>query len=86
MAQRRAKNQNVNLIPNHQKLGIALIYLRASGVPHIVGKLSTKDKTLFHISPQLEVLKKIMSFQSCRNHNFVNFRIPKLGVLRQNDI
>jgi hypothetical protein len=58
MAQRRAKSQSANLIPNHQKSGIALIYLHASGVPHIVGKFSTRDTTLLQISPQLEVLKK----------------------------
>jgi len=59
MTQRRAKSQNANLIPNHQRSKIALIYLRASGVPHIVGKLSTRDTTLLEISPQLEVWKKI---------------------------
>jgi hypothetical protein len=60
MAKRRVRNQSANLIPEHQKSIIALIYLRASGVPHIVGKLSTRDTTLLQISPQLEVWKKVV--------------------------
>jgi hypothetical protein len=46
MAERKANNQSANLTPDHQKSGITFIYLRASGVPHIVGKLSTRDTTL----------------------------------------
>ncbi len=60
MAKRKAKSQSVNLIHDHQKSIITLIYLGASGVPHIVGKLSTRDTTLLQISPQFEVWKKVI--------------------------
>jgi len=46
MAKRRAKSQTANLIPNHKKSEITLIYLRAGGMQHIVEKLSTKATTL----------------------------------------
>jgi hypothetical protein len=55
MAKRKARSQSANLILNHQKLGIALIYLCAWGVTHIVGKFSMKAEVLFHTSAQLEV-------------------------------
>jgi hypothetical protein len=45
VAKKKAGNQIGNLIPDHKKLGIALIYLRAGGMRHIVGKLLTKDTT-----------------------------------------
>jgi len=47
MAERRAESQIANLIFDHKKLGIALIYLREGGVPHIVGKLSMRVTTLY---------------------------------------
>jgi hypothetical protein len=47
MAERRAECQIANLIFDHKKSEIALVYLRESGVPHIVGKLSTRVTTLY---------------------------------------
>jgi hypothetical protein len=46
MAKRRVGNQSVNLIPDHYKLGITLIYLHAGGVPHIVEKILMKATIL----------------------------------------
>jgi hypothetical protein len=46
MAKRRVENQIVNLILNHQKLGITPIYSRVGGVLHIFGKLSMRATTL----------------------------------------
>jgi hypothetical protein len=47
MAKRRAKSQIGSLTPDHKKLGIDSIPLRASSVRHVVGKLSMRAKTLF---------------------------------------
>jgi hypothetical protein len=52
MAKRKVGNQTANLTPNHYKSRITLIYLRAGGVPHIVGKLWTRTITFLQISPQ----------------------------------
>jgi hypothetical protein len=46
MAKRKVRNQIGNLTPDHGKSGIDLIPLRASGVRHAVGKLSTRATTL----------------------------------------
>jgi len=46
MAKRRAGSRIANLTPDHKKSGIDPIYLAAGGVPHIVGKLSTRATTL----------------------------------------
>jgi hypothetical protein len=43
--QEKVKNQSTNLTPYHEKSGIALIYLCASGVLHVVEKLSIKVTT-----------------------------------------
>jgi hypothetical protein len=39
MDERRDGNQSVNLTPDHKKSGIALIYVCASGMQHIIRKL-----------------------------------------------
>jgi hypothetical protein len=46
MAKRRARSQTTNMTPDLKKSGIDPIYLAAGGVPHIVGKLLTRAKTL----------------------------------------
>jgi hypothetical protein len=46
MVQKKAKSQSANLVPDHQKSRIALIYLCGSGMPYIIEKLSTKDTNL----------------------------------------
>jgi hypothetical protein len=55
MAKKRVGSQIGNLTPDHSKSIIALIYLRVGGVPHTVGKFSTKATTLLEISPQSKV-------------------------------
>jgi hypothetical protein len=47
MAERKVGNQNVNLISDHQKSRITLIYVLEGGVPHILRKLSRKATILF---------------------------------------
>jgi hypothetical protein len=46
MAKRKAGNQIGSLTPNHKKSGIDLTPVRAGGVQHTVGKLSTRATTL----------------------------------------
>jgi hypothetical protein len=64
MAKRRVESQIGNLTPDHKKSGIDLIFVRADGVQHIVGKLSTRVTTLLENSYQLEVFTQ-------------NYRAPK---------
>jgi hypothetical protein len=45
MAKRKAGSQIDNLTPDHGKLGIDPILLRAGGVRHVVGKISTRATT-----------------------------------------
>jgi hypothetical protein len=47
MVKKRAKNQRINLTPNHLKSRIALSYTRARVVPYIFGKLSMRATTCF---------------------------------------
>jgi hypothetical protein len=42
MAKRIAMSQIVNLTPDHQKLGIALIPLHEGGMPHTIEKMLTR--------------------------------------------
>jgi hypothetical protein len=46
IAERKVRSQIGSLTPNHGKLGIDLIPLRAGGVWHVVGKLLTRATTL----------------------------------------
>jgi len=46
MAKRKVESQSANLIFDQEKLRMALNYMRACGMPHIVGKLPTKATTL----------------------------------------
>jgi len=46
MAKRRAGSRTASLTPDHKKSRIDRIYLVAGGVPHIIGKLSTRTTTL----------------------------------------
>jgi len=43
---KKGRSQTSNLIPDHKKLGIDPISMRADGVRHTVGKLSTRATTL----------------------------------------
>jgi hypothetical protein len=55
MAKRRVGSQIASLTPDHKKSGIDPIYLAAGGVPHIVGKLSTRATTLLQTALQSKV-------------------------------
>jgi hypothetical protein len=55
MAKRRVGNQIVSLTPNHKKSRIDPIYLASGGVPHIVGKFSTRAITLLQNASRFEV-------------------------------
>jgi hypothetical protein len=55
MAKRRARTQIGNLIPDHQKLGIASISLRVGDVWHIIEKFSMKATSFLPTSFQSEV-------------------------------
>jgi hypothetical protein len=46
MAERKVKNQSVNLILDHYKSGITLNYMLVGGMPHIIGKLLKRATTL----------------------------------------
>jgi hypothetical protein len=46
MAKRKAGSQIDSLTPNHGKSGIDPIPLRAGGMQHVIGKLSTRATTL----------------------------------------
>jgi hypothetical protein len=86
MAKRKARSQSANLIFDQQKLGIALIYLCAWGVTHIIGKLSMKLATLLQNSPQLEVCTQNYEPPKLRECQFQEFQDSNLGVPRKNDI
>jgi hypothetical protein len=79
-------NQIANLTPNHQKSGIALISLSASGLSHIVGKISSRAITLLETSLQSEVFKQSYGPPKSRESQFREFRDSNLGVSGQNDI
>ncbi len=66
--------------------GIALISLCASGVPHIVAKLSTRAKTLLWTSFQSEVFTQSYGPPKLRESQFRGFQDSHLGVAGQNDI
>jgi len=46
MAKRKVGSQIANLTLDHQKLKIALFYLRVGGMSHTIEKLSTRATTL----------------------------------------
>jgi hypothetical protein len=55
MAKRRVESQIASLTPDQKKSGIDPIYLVVDNVPHTVGKLSTRPKTLLQTSPRSKV-------------------------------
>jgi hypothetical protein len=88
MAKRRAGNQIGNLTPltfDHYKSRIALISLRVGDVPHTIGKLSTRAKTL--LKPHLDrSLQKKLWASKVAESQFWEFWNSNLGVPRPNDI
>jgi hypothetical protein len=68
MAKRKVGSQIGSLTPNHKKLEIDLISLRASGVQHAVGKLAMRATTLFQTSFQSKVYTR--SYNPAKLHEF----------------
>jgi len=48
--QKKGRESNASLTPDHKKSGIDPIYLATRGVPHIIQKLLTKATTLLQIA------------------------------------
>jgi hypothetical protein len=65
---------------------IALNYMFTRGMPHIIGKLSTRAIALLHTSPQSKVNTTSYGLKSGGSFNFRNFKICDMGVSKQNDI
>jgi hypothetical protein len=75
MAKRKVRNQTKNLTPDHQKSGINPTPMRAGGVGHTIGKLSTRVTTLLQTSSQFEVWAKSYSLAKCGSPNLGSFGI-----------
>jgi len=86
MAKRRVGSQIGSLTPDHKKSGIDLIFVRADGVQHTVGKLSTRVKTLLENSSQLEVFTQNYRAPKSWESQPWRFRDSHLGVPRQKTI
>jgi hypothetical protein len=79
MAKRRVGSRIASLTPDHKKLGIDPIYLVAGGVPHIVGKLSTKTTTLLHTASQSKVCSQSYGAPKSRESHLAWFRDSHSG-------
>jgi len=80
MAKRRAGSQIANLTPDHKKSVIDPIYLVLGGVPHIVGKISTRATTLLQTAPQSEVCSQSYGAPKSRESQLAGFRDSHSGV------
>jgi len=81
MAKRRARSQIANLILDHKKSGIDLIYLSADNMQHTITKLSMKTTTLLQIAPQYEVCSQRYGAPKSRESLLAQFRDSHAGVL-----
>jgi len=61
-------------------LGIALNYVRVGGVPHIIGKLSTRATYYFGPHLNQRSAQEVMGVQSDENPNLGNFNTLDLGI------
>jgi hypothetical protein len=86
MAKRRAESQIANLTPDHKKSKINPISLRASGVQHIIGKLSTRATTFLETSSQSEVCTQSCGVPKSQESQLWQFQDSHLGVPGQNVI
>jgi hypothetical protein len=86
MAKRKVRSQTGNLTPDHGKSGINTIPLRAGGVWHVVGKLSTRDTTLVETSSPSKVCTRSYSPTKLQDSHPWRFRDSRLGVPRQKAI
>jgi hypothetical protein len=76
MAKRRAGSRIANLTSDHKKSGIDPIYLVAGGVPHIVGKISTRTTTLLQTTLQSEVCSQSYGAPKSRESH-----LARVGIL-----
>jgi hypothetical protein len=76
-------SQIANLTPDQKKSGIDPIYLAASDVPHIVGKLSTRATTLLQIASRSEVCSRSYMASKSRESWLAQFRDSHAGVPRE---
>jgi hypothetical protein len=60
--------------------------VHSDGVPHTVGKLSTRATTFFQTSSQLEIFTQSYVPQKSRKSQLWEFQDSLLGILGQNDI
>jgi hypothetical protein len=81
MAKKRVKNLITNLIPNHYKSEIALVYLCEGGMAHIIGKLLMRVKTLLWTLPQSKVYTKSYGPPKLQESPFREFWDSQLGNL-----
>jgi hypothetical protein len=86
MGKRKAESQVGSLTPNHGKLGIDSIPLRAGGVWHIVEKLLTRATTLIQTLSRLEVCTRSYSPAKLQNSQPWRFQDSHLGVPGQKAI
>jgi hypothetical protein len=80
MTERSARSQIASLTPDHKKSGIDPIYLAADGVPHIVGKLSTRVTTLLQTTSPSEVCLQSYAASKSRESWLAQFRDSHSGV------
>ncbi len=86
MAKRRVGNQIDSLTPDHWKVRIGPISLRASGVWHTIEKLSTRDTTLLQTSSQSKVYTQSYGAQKSQESQLWEFWDSHLKVPEQNVI
>jgi len=80
MAKRKVGNQIASLTLDDKKSGIDPIYLAAGGVPHTVGKFSTKATTLLQIALQSEVYSQSYGAPKSWESQVAGFQDSHSGV------
>jgi hypothetical protein len=80
---KKARSQNCNLTLDHKKSGINPTSMRAGGMQHAVGKLSTRVATLLQTSSRLEFWARSYSLTKLQKFQRMQFWDSLLGVPRQ---
>jgi len=80
MAKRKVESQIASLTPDHKKSRIDPIYLASGGVPHTVGKLSTRATTLLQIASRSKVYLQSYGAPKLRKSHLGRFWDSHLGV------
>jgi hypothetical protein len=80
MTKRRSGSQTANLTSDQENSGIDPIYLATDDVPHTVGKLSTRVKTLLQIALRSEVCSQSYGAPKSRESWLARFRDSHLEV------